>query len=250
MRYKVIIAILAAMVMVGCFKEVTKDTNYIFYVLSIENDNINLIMERNICSNGTVATEESACTVPWLIQKDYEIAGGTQWNSLVDNSYFGPITAMNYLYKATKAWDNVPNMVINYKDESYGGLKTTDILTQIINYNNVSVSVNETEEGYINLKARMPMQSELNTAGCVPFKDETCPVWLMDYLVSSGYEKYKLTTNISKIYGYWSISAFENYESWLVDSHGHLDVYDYINFGEGFGVRPVITVPRIKLRKL
>jgi hypothetical protein len=33
MRYKVIIAILAAMVMVGCFKEVTKDTNLIIKTL-------------------------------------------------------------------------------------------------------------------------------------------------------------------------------------------------------------------------
>ena len=36
-----------------------------FYVLSVEGDKVHLIMDRNICEDGTVATESNKCTVAW-----------------------------------------------------------------------------------------------------------------------------------------------------------------------------------------
>ena len=83
--------------------EVKEGTSFNFYVLNTPTDeNINLIIERDICEDGTVATTKNKCRVAWIKQIDYELAGGTKWSTEEDRSYYGPVTAMNHTYKATK----------------------------------------------------------------------------------------------------------------------------------------------------
>ena len=62
MRYKVIIAILAAMVMVGCFKEVTKDTNLIIKTLVQEQSG-----GSNIASSDVFAYACYTGTDKWMV---------------------------------------------------------------------------------------------------------------------------------------------------------------------------------------
>ena len=85
---------------------------YTFYVLSYNDsegnvtddkekaESINLILERNICDDATLtdANKEDKCLVEWQESK---------------SNLDGPVTAMDYLYKATKDWDNVPNIEID-----------------------------------------------------------------------------------------------------------------------------------------
>ena len=237
--------------------EVKSNTKYRFFVLSTNNKageiitsdsedkdiaSVNLIMERNICEDGTVATAKNKCTVAWMNQTDYELAGGTQWYDWIDNSYYGPVTAMNCIYKATKDWYNVPNMKVDYSDGNYGGVKTIGVVTQINNYNNSAVTVLGEEKGYTNLKARLPLYEELSTAGCEDYTEETCPTYLMDYLNTVGYDKYINLTHIPDIYGYWLLASGDFTTSWFVDTYWSLN-HDYsVDYDGDFGVRPVITL--------
>ena len=237
--------------------EVKENTKHRFFVLSTNNKDgeiitsdtedkdiysVNMIMERNICEDGTVATEDNTCLTAWMDKKDYELAGGTKWDEWIDNSFYGPVTVMNYTYKATKDWSNVPNIVVNYSDSNYGGVKTTGAVTQIINYNNSSVTVLEEEKGYTNLKARLPLYIELSTAGCEELTEETCPEYLMNYLDDYGYEKYSSLTHLSGIYGYWSLTSLDHHYVWLVNCYGSLNDHRSVNSDGSSGVRPVITL--------
>ena len=86
--------------------EVKPGTNYNFYVLTTPEEGsktINLIMDRNICEDGTPATAENTCLVAY--------------NSSGDAKDVGPVTAMTYLNKATSTWKNINNLNITYDDE-------------------------------------------------------------------------------------------------------------------------------------
>lgn len=234
------------------------ENGYYFYVLSY-NDNdgniiedfensttLNLIMDRNICGDGTVSTADNTCLTAWMNQKDYEFAAGMKLDEWIDNSYYGPVTAMNHIYKATKDWSNVPNIVVNYNDNNYGGIKTFGELTQIINQNNEAVKVMEKEKGYINLKARLPLYAELSTAGCEEWTEETCPIYLMGYLYNGEYQKYNSLIHLSGIYGYWSLDSSGTGSTWYVNYTGYLRT-STVGYDKYNGVRPVITIPKLEL---
>ena len=168
--------------------EVKPGTKYNFYVLSKEEDKINLIMERNICQDGSVATEENTCLVAWITNTDYVCDPNTQGTACAQH-YKGPVTAMTYLYNATKDWTNIPNMIMDYEDEninsitgkpgtgqvSYGSIKTENNITTITKKYGTKTAT------YKNLKSRLPKYSEINENGCTT-KEGSCPLWLVDYL--------------------------------------------------------------------
>ena len=108
--------------------EVKPGTSYNFYVLTTPAagaETINLIMDRNICEDGTPATAENKCTVAWQTS-----------GAKVD----GPVTAMTYLNNATSTWKNIDNLNLIYDDE--GGNFTGFVL---------------------NGKARLPYKSEVSS---------------------------------------------------------------------------------------
>ena len=227
--------------------DVNKTDTFIFYVISINNDNtVNLIMDRNICNDGTAATEQNKCTIAWR-------------SSNADNSN-GPVTAMQGLYNATKNWINVLDMNLDYLDEghiensNYGYEKiiATQAGIKIIKRDGTELtrSGNQTpvilyEDGQ-SLKARLPKYSEIENY----YSDGRhcsiigkCPAWLVDNLeIYSTY--YSTNTHIQGIKGYWLLSSDSN------NNYGALYVYSTGNLGSthtfvssDYGVRPVITVP-------
>ena len=85
--------------------EVKPGTSYNFYVLTTPVDGdttINLIMDRNICEDGTPATTKNTCYIA------YDSSG---YNTN------GPVTAMTYLNNATNSWENIDNLSLTYDDE-------------------------------------------------------------------------------------------------------------------------------------
>lgn len=79
---------------------------YKFYVLTTPDegsDTVNLIMDRNICEDGTPTEEGKTCLV--------------SYNSTGDAAGTGPVTAMTYLNNATSTWGNIDNLDIIYDDE-------------------------------------------------------------------------------------------------------------------------------------
>ena len=226
-----------------------------FYVLSVEGDKVHLIMDRNICEDGTVATETNKCTVAWHAGE-------------VNNNY-GPDTAMTYLYNATKGWSNVPDMDLTYTDENnsgtnygYTGITTSNGVATITGKNGASnTTIGTTSQP---LKARLPREDEVTSqdAGCHIYKSSTylqdygtCSTWLVENLVyndvssyaGSGktdkYNEINSNNGITKIYGYWLLSSESgySYNALIVNYGGYVDYYD-TSISSSHGVRPVITV--------
>ena len=209
-----------------CKVDPNKDP-YTFYVLSNnEDETTNLIMDRNICEDGTSATEKNTCLVAWQTS-----------GSNAD----GPVTAMDYLYKATKDWTNIPNIEMNYIDKvnnGYGTIVTADGTTKITKKDGASVTVLIDQEGYSNLKARLPYRSEVDTSN---IRDE----YLFENLDGSNWygSGTKPTKNIDGIYGYWTLSSSDLHSNsaWAVVCVGYILSFDVGGY-DIRGVRPVITV--------
>ena len=220
-----------------------------FYVLSIEgtgaNQKVNLIMDRNICNDGTVTytSTNSYCRY--------------QWHTGTNDNNYGPDTAMINLYNGTKGWTNVPDMVMNYTDENNTSSDTlgyTSIITNAgtkvttITGKQSKTSDNQTFGSTTQpLKARLPKESEVTGAGCTTSQG-SCPTWLMEnmtYLNVSN-DKYSMNNNSeayqNQIYGYWLLSSLPGYSNFAryVRYYGYVG-YDYTAYGY-YGARPVITV--------
>lgn len=205
------------------------EDGYYFYLLSMNDDEtINLIMERNIYYDsdsdvGLVATQENRGLVTWYADSR-------------DNS-FGPVTAMNYLYDATKDWNKVPNIKMNYNDENinntlgYGSIVTTGTIIEITKKDGTVTAQ------YNKLKARMPYKSELS------YYDITnkTNVYLYDYLSLSN----TIQINpITGIYGYWTLSSSSDDTAMRVINNGSINT-NFVDYDNTNGVRPVITVPNV-----
>ena len=194
-------------------------------------------MDRNINSDGTPVTKAIPKSSP-----ENGIYNIVAWADREDSITFipydpvfclsekcatntdGPITAINYLYNATKDWINIPNIDINYIDEgsNYGSIKTINGLTQITKKDGTVVTVLTDQEGYPNLKVRTPYYSEVSDL------NET-----NEYL-------YEFLGGMT---GYWLFSSYsdDSIGALLVSSEGSLS----INIAETTninGLRPVITL--------
>jgi len=203
-------------------------------------------MERNICTDGKEATNTNRCLVVWFKPN-------------VASRLNGPVAVMDLVYNATKDWINIPNMQMNYQDENidhktlkqetsgYGGIKTTNNITSIIKKNGTLVKVLIDQEGYTDLKARLPKYDEIYgkdkclTSSENGNKGGICPVWLVNYLNSSDY--YNETNgkiNLERIYGYWLLSSSNHdVHAWMVSWEGRLNI---ASTDFTYGVRPVINI--------
>lgn len=203
-------------------EEAFKD-GYYFYVLSTNEDGTtNLIMDRNINSDGTPVTkaivkDKAAANngiynlLPWVSKADYN--DDTNYGTNGNNNK-GPITAMNFLYNATSTWTNIPNITMDYKsddtsDYEYIIIKTTNNITQILKEDGTIVKVLIDQDGYANLKSRMPYKSEVSNYN-TSTKEKA---YLYDYLHLSNNIQ---TNSISSIYGYWTFAPGGGYTgAWL-----------------------------------
>lgn len=85
---------------------------YHFYILSVEEDKVNLIMSDNVSSTGQIATSTTD-TTQWMSHVDY---AGNEAYYIANGDNKGPVTSMNYLYNATKDWKNLENVNDKYTD--------------------------------------------------------------------------------------------------------------------------------------
>ena len=242
--------------------EVKPGTKHIFYVLSLEGDKVNLIMDRNICNDGTPADKDHQCNYAWHAREQ--------------NNNYGPDTAMTYLYNGTKDWTNVPDMIMNYEDENnktdstkgYTGI-TTDTTTKVTT---ITGKQNKTSQYQTfgnttePLKARLPREDEVTSqdAGCHVWRSSnadngTCSAWLVENLYynsnfssycSTCSTKYLINNNngITNIYGYWLLSSYpgNTYYARHVHYNG-LVIYNSTSYASSNGLRAVITVSKSDL---
>ena len=238
-----------------------------FYVLSINSDNtVNLIMDRNICNDGTIPTSSNLCLIAWYDDGD----DPANYNN--DTNEFGPVTAMQGLYNATKNWKNVRDMDLSennkYSDEgniensSYGygeiittelGIKITkkDKTTEVTREGNLTPVI-PYEEGK-KLKARLPKLEEVyntdatDTTHCHG-SEESCPAWLTNGL-EQYFSYYLNNDHILGIKGYWTLSTTPSSNTngaYSIEKGGHRASY-FTSSAGSLGLRPVITVPKTDL---
>ena len=232
-----------------CKVDPNKDP-YTFYVLSYSDKygniteelsnatSINLIMDSNINKLG-VAIKSNSITDK----------GSVAWNTVGSNSG-GPVTAMTYLYNATKTWTNVPPLNYEYKDKewqeslgvTFGEGSGYESFTSVDGVGKINgTKFTQTEP----LRARMSIYTEINGEhGEVANLNES-NAYLYNYMdelggISSG------EIAISGIYGYWTLSSRADYygDAWIVYYEGKTSEPgndDYVGY-DVIGVRPVINL--------
>ena len=125
---------------------VAPGVTYKFYVLGKEKDvsgkttgNINLILDSNICSDGTV--NGTNCQVKWISESDLKswiekngapVGVDVSYHSLHTLHNVGPVTALNHLYSATDNWSNVKK-VGSIRLPNFSDINTSDTC-KIFNY--------------------------------------------------------------------------------------------------------------------
>lgn len=201
--------------------EVGPGINYKFYVLNTAQENaktVDLIMSHNINSDGSIAYSGITNTgnniynlTSWINEEDYlkENGKSSDWGDSGNNNK-GPITALNFLKKATSKWTNLDRIIVN-------------------TYIDTSGKVYNMKE--YKMYARLPYYSEVSMVS-------SDTKWLINNLYNSA----SITglNDIKTITGYWTLSS-KPYGAWGIRGDGTLfGVYIYRD--SVYGVRPVITV--------
>ena len=210
--------------------KVNDTTSYNFYILNTNGNKVNMIMDRNICSDGTAATSSNTCYVLWATESDYKAAGGTgTWvnNLYVGRNDKGPVTAFKYLNEATSSWSNIPNLNEDYKyyigNYKYSTIKFTG-------------------------KARLILLSDID------FNDDmgmTMEMYNNTHFLLNNLKHYSGvsgTNNISNIFGYWAMNSYEHerHSAIAIFSNGNVG-YEPVSYSR-LGVRPVITLDKSNLQ--
>lgn len=228
--------------------EVKEDTFYHFFVISSEGDKINLILDRNINSDGTLATKSITKSttnvvynkVAWILKEDYlaVVPDGDYGNYGKNN--IGPLTAIKFLEDATNGWINIPNLKETYYDEN---VKESGPIKGNRGYGSIELTQ----------RARLPKYSEIHGDGrCLTKKEGlqqngsefgSCPLWLINFLRSSSYYTQTNKSSISSVNGYWTMTSIYDYthKAWYVNYTGTAN-HDLVSRHDYHGVRPVISV--------
>ena len=221
--------------------EVSPGVKYNFYVLSQESDGTtNLIMDRNMCSDETPTKEGKTCLIAWNGEPLQKI------------NRYGPLTAMTYLYNATKSWINIPSLNYIYNDNEFQGatdygytsfVSINGIATITSLYGITTTIIGNTTEP---LKARLPIYTDysINLS-----KNEVSSFNNNGYLFENldgsfwGYENGKFKTKISDIRGYWTLSSNggSHDDAWSIYDDGNVEGC-IVDNDDLLGVRPVINI--------
>ena len=214
--------------------EVKEGTSYTFFILSKEENQVNLIMDSNIREDGTPVKETNSSDngiVSWLSSNDYALSGGEVTDEMLNDNgacqyggvcalnTYGPITAIEYLQEATKDWTNTNELTIN--KFTYCDYKGTCIDKQMKEYV---------------VSARLPYYDEIEIVS-------SSTPWLLNYLDDGGNQINK----VAGLYGYWTLSSASFDDAWFIACIGSLTSEASghemnVAAGAEAGVRPVINL--------
>ena len=192
--------------------QVNANDVYNFYVISEADNEITLIMDRNIGNN-----------VAWITAVDYTTANtdGTSCDYTACNDE-GPLTALSALKERTSGWTNVPE-----KEYTISGLGIYESTEEQM-YENITTT----------MRARMLTYTEATALGCTTNGGTSnCPSWLY---INLG----DIDDDGNIRYGYW----FTTPGALFIDYAWGMSVYNSLAFSAiydiGSGVRPVITLSK------
>ena len=140
-------------------------------------------------------------------EDEYDVYNIVPWHSNFVNIY-GPVTAIQFLYKATKNWNNIPPLNYTYYDQEIEDLQSGYISFLVVN----GVATITSLEGSSStigsemdpLRARMPIyaSSTLNASEVVTKKADN----------SNSYLYLNLDDQMD---GYWTLSSYaDHFYAW------------------------------------
>ena len=185
---------------------------YNFYVIDETENEVTLIMDRNIYAAGSTTD----VNVAWINADDYALANADDNTSCGTPSCNdeGPITAVAALKERTSGWSNIPEREYTYSDDGGGNRYTAFTET---------------------MRARMLTYTEANDV--IEANNNTMPKWLYKNLYNTG----DVNT-----FAYWLSSASSRNDVYApsVTLFGSTDDYDPIADASRIGLRPVITLSK------
>ena len=210
--------------------QVNDEESYHFFVVSttLGEDNqverVNLLLERNINSDGSLAEGVTDDNLESFTEKSYN---GCKANDGVDQMASGPTNLYRFLEKATVDWSNIPTARYEYTDEGGQGYFIMDGAFYIRTGNHVYSA---------NINVRLPMVKEIST-----FDKSKNNLWMYNYLEYNSNVTGDGLQNIEGMTGYWTLSS-DGEECWAryASSAGKIT---YLNIEDETGVRPVIIIP-------
>jgi len=220
---------------------------YTFYLMDNNDDGTSdLIMSHNINASGEEVIPEVSSDLGLIECAPGKVICEAYYETNYDNRY-GPVSAMTYLYNATKNWTNVSPVNFEYRDKEvqggeygYTSFKSVDGISVITASDGSTTTIGSESKP---LRTRMPVivrginstYSHLNeiSYGAINF---------LANLSSDPYEG-------NGPFGYWTLSSdvytYRTYLGVYVNSGG-LGTNGFLRGGDtwyvGGGVRPVITV--------
>lgn len=198
--------------------EVKPGVKYHFFVVSENGNNVNLILDRGINNDGTLATKGITkdkstdgiySLVEWVSVEDYEKAKADEevWFS-ADND-LGPLTALKFLNNATKDWSNIPDLNETYSDE--GG-----------NYGAIT----------LNGKARLLTEHDYS------FNQRS--MYLSSYTFAACDS---MGVCLPSIVAYWTLSSKDDSDASVIYPSAP-PFFTIADVGQKFSIRPVISLPK------
>lgn len=258
--------------------EVKDGVLYHFFVISKDGNNINLIMDRNVASDGFAATKDNLSRVAWISKEDYDAknaeeaaAGTSDGVEEVASTYCsnnsnvmaeeGAITAINALKLYVSTWDNINNKIYSMSVDPYSSINPGEVFVP-----DPEAQSNELQKAIwtpytLNqtMKARLMTVAEALENGCrheinttnadgsvTKTNVDSCPRYLTNYLQhKEGWVKGEKVVNINNIRGYWLLNGGACL-GYIIHDNGSLNS-KYTTANNHSGIRPVITLETSKL---
>ncbi len=205
--------------------EVKPGTNYNFYVLTTPEEDseiINLIMDQNINSDGTLAG------ITGITKNGENVYNLVVWQSNSFNKY-GPSELIQFLYEATNDWINIPALNYIYNDKEVQEI-TVDGIGYLSFISTKGIVVLQNLESTITIGTDLkPLRTRL-------------PIYSKDSIKTEVLDKTKASYLYDNIgYGYWTLSSTAGgpyAASYVYQAGGIINKL----VKEVGGVRPVITL--------
>lgn len=187
--------------------------------------------------NGTTLTLQD--------RENLDVSTGLAWSN-ASNYTFGPITALDTLASHTSSWTNVNDLTYTLGTTNFNN--TNAFTACNVSDNTFSCTVNSYTLAERTSKARMITVQEATAVGCSTL-DKSCPVWMSNHLYESNYPDNETTNGIPINQGYWTLSALDGDNAWLVTNVGKLN-YDARTNNTSYGIRPVVEVTKYTVNNI
>ena len=189
---------------------------------------------------------------------DHNTTATVAWNSTSGSNTSGPKEVLEQLKKDTLYWVGTitpENYSIDQSDQTSKAKYTVDYSSykaRLITANEVAQITGNKTWSEKTSDSAFYFDTNTSTAGATCKSGDTSGCnygWLYDRTHKSCTNYGCLNNTDLTTYGYWTISSSASYSdlAWYVNSGGRLEYYD-VALGSGYGVRPVITISKSKLK--